>query len=215
MSNSTLLACHNTRQSEHFEPLASLEAAPIMERVAPDCVRDRDALYAEFTPLVRRLLRQYGDDAEFRKDLAGEIYYCFCSLLDAYDPSRGVPLRPYLVRQMTTSIYTFARQRWRSQRREVGLAMGEGYSDPSPVIDPTPQWDEALQHQNVVSLLPEAIALLPARQRQVVIWRYYDEYSFEQISDQLGIQPATARSLLRHGINNLRKRIGSNASIID
>src|ERR1051326_1263849 len=56
---------------------------------------DREALYPEFTPLVRRLLRQYGQDAELRKDLEGEIYCRFCALLDAFDPERGVPLRPY------------------------------------------------------------------------------------------------------------------------
>src|SRR5947209_20458060 len=66
----------------------------------------RDGLYAEFQPLVRRLIRQYGgDNAELREDLAGEIYYRFCQLLEVYDPERGVPLRPYLVRQLTASVY--------------------------------------------------------------------------------------------------------------
>src|SRR5947207_14177253 len=54
---------------------------------------DREALYAEFQPLVRRLIRQYGDDAEMRQDLAGEIFFRFCILLASYDPCRGVPLR--------------------------------------------------------------------------------------------------------------------------
>src|SRR5579872_3052078 len=69
-------------------------AAPLAEEM------DRDQLYAEFAPLVRRLLRQYGQDPELKKDLAGEIYCRFCALLQAYDPQRGVPLRPYLVRQL-------------------------------------------------------------------------------------------------------------------
>jgi len=83
---------------------------------------DRDALYGEFQPLVRRLIRQYGgDDFELRQDLSGEVYFRFCSLLDAYDPTRGVPLRPYLVRQLTASVYTYARQQWRARKREVSL----------------------------------------------------------------------------------------------
>src|SRR5580700_10016508 len=73
----------------------------------------QDQLYAEFRPLVRRLIRQYGENAEIRNDLEGEIYYRFCVLLKAFDPNRGIPLRPYLVRQLSASIYTFARHHWR------------------------------------------------------------------------------------------------------
>ncbi|HLK55766.1 MAG TPA: sigma factor, partial [Chthonomonadaceae bacterium] len=91
---------------------------------------DRERLYAEFAPLVRRLVRQYGQDAEMRQDLVGEIYYRFCALLDAYDPTRGVPLRPYLVRQLTAATYTYARQQWRIRRRETGWESGEGKVEP-------------------------------------------------------------------------------------
>jgi len=41
----------------------------------------------------------------------------------------------------------------------------------------------------------------------VLIWRYYEERSFEEIAGMLKIQTATARSLLRHGLNTLRKAI--------
>jgi RNA polymerase sigma factor (sigma-70 family) len=171
---------------------------------------DRDALYAEFAPLVRRLMRQYGQDPELRQDLAGEIYCRFCALLQAYDPARGVPLRPYLVRQLHASIYTYARHHWRRQRREVELEIHETHptQQATAILDPTRQWDEALAIQQVKAALPDAIAGLPARQRQVVLWRYYQSRSFEEIAEALGIQVATARSLLRHGLNNLRRVIG-------
>ena len=169
---------------------------------------DRDSLYAEFAPLIRRLLRQYGEDPEVRKDLIGEIYCRFCALLELYDPRRGVPLRPYLVRQLSASVYTFARHHWRVRRRETGLEIGEGQEARVRGEDPTAQWNQALIQEEIASTLPAAIAALPTRQRQVVLWRYYDAYSFEQIAAMLEIQPATVRSLLRHGLNNLRQRLG-------
>ncbi len=163
---------------------------------------ERDSLYAEFRPLVRRLIRRYGDDAESRNDLEGEIYCAFCELLEAYDPGRGVPLKPYLVRQLTASIYTQARRRWRQARREVTSEICEGTA---PSHDPSGQWDEDMVMRQVGGRLPEAIAALPQRQRQVVVWRYYEHRSFEEIAEALGgVQVATARSLLRHGLNNLR-----------
>jgi RNA polymerase sigma factor (sigma-70 family) len=167
---------------------------------------DREALYADFQPLVKRLIRQYGEDPELRQDLAGEIYCRFCELLESYDPGRGIPLRAYLVRTLTASIYTYTRSQWRRQHREVNLDPC-AHVDAANSADPSRQWDRDLMMQEVLSTLPEAIALLPVRQRQVVIWRYYESRSFEEIAQFLRIRPATARSLLRHGLNNLRRHV--------
>ncbi len=169
---------------------------------------DRDALFAEFAPLVQRLVRRYGKTAELRRDLPGEIYYRFCGLLDAFDPDRGIPLRPYLVRQLTAATYTYARQHWRTACREFAfqdaeLEVGFGWEE-----DPTSTWVDALTRQSVASRLPEALASLPLRQRQVVIWRYYEERSFEEIAEILGVKSASVRSLLRHGLAKLRQQMG-------
>src|SRR5439155_10608486 len=115
---------------------------------------DREGFYAEFQPLVRRLTRQYGDTAECRQDLAGEIYCRFCALLDVYDPSRGIPLRPYLVRQLTASIYTYARHGWVRRRREVSYEEKAAVSEPVRPEDPTPEWDQKLNTESVLKRLP-------------------------------------------------------------
>lgn len=169
----------------------------------------RDLLYGEFASLVRRLIRQYGRNADMREDLAGEIYCRFCALHDAFDPERGVPLRPYLVRQLSLATYTYARQQWRIQKREAAWETEEVRAEQSAAFDPTVDWLTALAQDQALALLPAAMQKLPARQRNVVIWRYYEERSFEEIAELLGVQPGTARSLLRHGLNSLRKAIGS------
>ena len=76
-----------------------------------------------------------------------------------------------------------------------------------PSNDPTPDWDHSLVLQGVRNSLPEAIQSLPKRQRNVVIWRYYEERSYEEIASLLGVQVSTARSLLRHGLNRLRRQV--------
>ncbi len=168
---------------------------------------DREALYAELQPLVRRLIRQYGTSLDLRQDLASEIYCRFCNLLAAYDPESGVPLRPYLIRTLPAAVYSYMRVQWRLQTREVHILPE---LDEGPVFgeqDPTPEWDQALWLQGAVDALPAAIAQLPQRQRQVVVWRYYESRTFEEIAEELGVQPATARSLLRHGIHQLRRKM--------
>jgi RNA polymerase sigma factor (sigma-70 family) len=165
---------------------------------------EREALYQDFLPLVSRLVGQYGDDPELRKDLPGEIYCRFCDLLAVYDPQRGIPLKPFLVRTLSAAVYAYARRRWRQQRREVCL----DWMDPSDmrytVQEEFRSWDDRLVEKQYLQTLPMAIARLPRRQRQVLIWRYYEGRSYEEIARLLNVQMATARSLLRHGHNNLR-----------
>jgi RNA polymerase sigma factor (sigma-70 family) len=169
---------------------------------------ERDGLYHEFQPLVNRLIRQYGgSNSEMRRDLSGEIYYRFCSLYDAWDSERGVPLRPYLVRQLNSSIYTWARKRWRDQSREYSLDQIMMIKEPGEPEDPTGKWNDTVFSDQVAHKLPEAISLLPKRQKQVVIWRYYDQLSYVEIASILGVQVSTARSLLRHGLNGLRRAL--------
>lgn len=172
----------------------------------------RDELFSQFQPLVRRLVNQYaGKDQEMRQDLQGEIYYRFSLLLDQYEPERGVPLRAYLVRQLTYSVYVFARHHWRNASRETNLDDVMQIGEPGELIDPTTQWIEKLNLQKIIKSLPEAILQLPTRQRQIIIWRYYDMLSYEEIALTLNIRVSTARSLLRHGLNNLRRIMGDRA----
>jgi RNA polymerase sigma factor (sigma-70 family) len=161
----------------------------------------------EFAPLVRRLIREYGKDRDMREDLAGELYCRFCALYASFDPSRGVPFRGYMVRQLTLAAYCYARQQWRIESRETAWDLERTSADETASFDPTVDWLAALDHEQTAMLLPAAIAKLPTRQRNVVILRFYEERSFGEIADSLGIQAATVRSLLRHGLNNLRKSI--------
>jgi RNA polymerase sigma-70 factor (ECF subfamily) len=160
---------------------------------------------------VKRLIRQYGDSFEQRQDLEGEIYFRFCSLLDEFDPARGIPLRAYLVRKLITSAYTYARSQWRRQRHEVSLEFrmesGVEGGEAARPVDPTSEWTSGLMKKELLEVIQEAIGKLPHRQRQVVIWRYYESKPFNEIAEMLGVCEATARSLLRHGINNVRRKI--------
>lgn len=166
---------------------------------------EREALFAEMQPLVRRLLRQYGDDPELRQDLPGEIFRRFCMALDAYDPGRGVPLRPYLVCNLNSSIYTYVRSQWRRRKREVNLDPELEVTERLAVDNSHQQWINDVMTQEAVKILPEAIGRLSPRQRAVVVGRFFEARSFEEIAESMQICPATARSLLRHGLNNLRR----------
>lgn len=166
---------------------------------------DREELYAQFAPLVRRLIIQYGACPQLRDELVGEIYCRFCALLKAYDPERGVPLRPYLVRQLSASVYTFVRAYRRSPSRELPFETGLDEVHRDLRTDPTQEWDHSMAIDSIRSVIPVALSRLSERQQKVVLWRYYHDCSFEEIAQRLNIQVATARSLQRHALNTMRK----------
>jgi RNA polymerase sigma factor (sigma-70 family) len=166
-----------------------------------------DCLYREFTPLVQRLMRQFGDTAELREELKAEIYYRFRTIVDAYDPQRGIPFRPYVVRMLTSPVYTFARNGWIRRKRESSLDAMQESLQRLPSYDPTPRWNDNMHTEQILRVIPDEIARLADRQRHVLIWRYYDGRSFEWIAEQLDVKAATARSLLRHALKNLRIRL--------
>jgi RNA polymerase sigma factor (sigma-70 family) len=166
----------------------------------------RDGLFAEFQPLVSRLVRTYGAPG-LAEDLPGEIYCAFCALLDAYDPARGVPLRPYLVRMLTAAAYTYSRRRRRQSVRE------KTYDDlperPGHLHTPDGSGasDARLDTEKLLTQLPHLLAALPPRQRAVLIYRYYEELDYDTIATRLEIRPATARSLLRYAIARLQENL--------
>lgn len=179
------------------EPVVTSDSdTPVAMGNSLDC----DSLYKEFAPLVRRLIRQFGQDTDMREDLAGELYDRFRSLVEAFDPGRGAPLYPYLVRQLSLAAYAYARRQEDVPCRETEEAVA---------FRPTEDWSAALARDQASSPLPAAMENLPVRQRSVLIWRYYEERSFEEIAEILAVQPGTARSLLRRGLDNLRKAIRS------
>lgn len=192
-----------TREATKEVDLSNRTLAP----AGPYSLAERDELFASFDPLVRRLQRLYGSDPEMRQELIGEIFCRFCVLLDEFDPDKGIPVRAYLVRGLSLAIYAYVRSNWRRQRREVRFELPSGLElsgDPEPTDE---QWIQRLVLEQVYEALPAEIERLPQRQRLVIVWRYYDGRSFEEIGELLGVQTSTARSLLRHGLNHLRKRL--------
>lgn len=163
----------------------------------------RALLYQELQPLVQKLIRKYGTNSELRQELRGEIYCRFNMLLDAYEPERGVPLKPYMIRQLVSSTYSYARRQWRTELRDCPLDLAANFTVSK---DPSADWDNHILINQAQDVLPKLLAQLSLRQRQVVIWRYYEQRPYEEIAELLGVKPQTVRSLVRHGINNLRRQ---------
>lgn len=85
--------------------------------------------------------------------------------------------------------------RWRKHRRETLVdAVPERVTFPDP-----PRHDDELWR---------LLATLPQRQRAVIVLRYYEDLSEEQIAVTLGCAPGTVKSQASKGLAKLREAMG-------
>ncbi|GAB3460994.1 SigE family RNA polymerase sigma factor [Kineococcus endophyticus] len=90
--------------------------------------------------------------------------------------------------------------RWRQRGRrprEVELEDWHG----EPVADGTAARAER-------SRVVEALRALPPRQRAVIVLRYFEDWSEEQIADQLDVSRGTVKSQASKGLRTLRTLVG-------
>ena len=93
------------------------------------------------------------------------------------------------------------RDSWRCSRRtprSIEPAVGENI-----LTDPGPAPDAGIEKEDCRRLLGEALALLPAREREVVILKDIQERSYTDIAQILGIPVGTVASRVYHARRHL------------
>jgi RNA polymerase sigma-70 factor (sigma-E family) len=55
--------------------------------------------------------------------------------------------------------------------------------------------------------LDDALVRLPQRERTAVVLRYFDDLHETEIAEVLGVRPSTVRTLVRRGLNQLRREV--------
>ena len=154
-----------------------------------------DALLAE-TRWLRAVARGLVRDGGSPEDLAQDV------MLDALEhrpSSDGGGLRGWL--------RTVARRRAGRIRSRRRVASDAEWQAARPEVAPT---EESLSSHDRLVLheeLARAIASLPASDRNVVIWRYFDERDTAWIARELGVSPPAARKRLSRALVRLRTKL--------
>jgi len=105
-------------------------------------------------------------------------------------------LKAYLFTMVRNEALTLVRRRG---RLEISVDPNEfGLIPAAPADAPAPEEAEAAARH---------LAALPAKQREVVVLKIYEEMTFDEISVSLGISLNTAASRYRYGIEKLKRRL--------
>lgn len=133
-------------------------------------------------------------DAE---DLTSEVFtYCYVHYED-YDPEKS---------SITTWLYLIVNSRIKNYYRDhdsVSYADYEVVSD--TMQDQSIDLDEGVYLEQLHNALMKAIDRLPERQRQIVMMRYFQNLSSEEIAKKLGLTPGNVRVLLSRSLDKLSK----------
>lgn len=163
------------------------DAAPVALAMAG--VDEVDHLYrAEFAPLVRFLMFRGAAPA----DAADAAQQAFVEVCRRWDRVRVMASPAAYLRRVAGNEWVRLRRR---RRREVQRAVAGGWIDRTVIED--------VYGRDDVQVVLDALAALPARQRQVMAW-LYDGYTAEEIAEQLDMRANTVRSTVRHAKRKLQ-----------
>ncbi|MDX2504822.1 MAG: RNA polymerase sigma factor [Gammaproteobacteria bacterium] len=166
---------------------------------------DADAfeiLYQRYkTPLYRYVLRQCGQ--QFVDELFQDIWLKVIKSRSHYQVKAS----------FKTWLYHLARNRIIDQYRKNNIRpLDNNVEALDSVVSTTVAPPEKhLQRQTQYEALLDAIAELPADQKEAFLLREEAGLSVEQIADTCGINFETAKSRLRYAIKKLRQKLGENA----
>jgi RNA polymerase sigma-70 factor (sigma-E family) len=92
-------------------------------------------------------------------------------------------------------LYTTAVSRWRQLRRLPAEVLGHAHN--TPTVEPAVEVEVRL-------VLQQALGRLTARQRAVLVLRFYEDRSEAQTAELLGCAIGTVKSQTRHALQRLR-----------
>ncbi|MEV4410781.1 SigE family RNA polymerase sigma factor [Catellatospora sp. NPDC049609] len=92
-------------------------------------------------------------------------------------------------------LYTQAVSWWRRRQRRV----------PEVLVDATPEAPGGAGEPEVRIVLAQALRRLTARQRAVLVLRFYEDCTEQETARLLGVAPGTVKSQTRHALTRLRQ----------
>jgi RNA polymerase sigma-70 factor (ECF subfamily) len=160
-----------------------------------------DAIVRMYWRKVFNVAYKFVGRHEEAEDLAQEIFLKIFKSLDTFD--RRANFQTWLVsvsRNLCIDHYRSVRKERQTIDRAVDASeLAPASSDPGPMA--------ALEQQDRLTLLRDALAALPGALRTAVLMRDIHELSYQDIADRLGLPQGTVKSRINRGRAELARQI--------
>jgi RNA polymerase sigma-70 factor (ECF subfamily) len=144
-------------------------------------------------PDLRAYLQARFPSLPDRDDLVQEVYL---KALRARETGRLPCTRAFLFTAARNAAIDLCRRHRRLPHEEISESVEMSR------LDETPDPSEALDRQQRLEVLLEAILALPERCRQVMILRHLDGFAYKEIAGQLGISAETVKVHMIKGVKD-------------
>lgn len=148
-------------------------------------------LYERYEERLLRYIRRLGAGSEEEaEDILQEAFIKIWKNLRAYDPR--LPLSSWIYR----IVHNQAISHWRKSRsfgKKNRVGWREARLEDLPDSDPLFSWDEAA---SIPTMIQQVLTQLPLPYREVLVLRFFERLSYEEISDVLKIPEGTVATRL-------------------
>ena len=162
---------------------------PVSEQV-------RNDIYAQYREKVYGYIRSRINDAQLAEDLCSDVFMKIYEKLDSFDASKA---------SISTWIYTIARNRLTDYYR-THRAFDE---IPETLCDGEASVEETICSRKTLDALADALERLDAREREIVILRYYSGKTLREIAERMRLSYTHIKTLHRHALSALRDLMGA------
>ena len=191
--------------------------------LAPSAERKR--LIEQYLPLVNSVARRFSGRGERHEDLAQVAALALVQAVDRRDPERSAALPAYVSRCVEGAVLRHLRDRSSAVRVPRALhAVGtrEALAGPTLVALSTARrpvelevdvdaanGESARLDERVATrgLAAEAIGALGPRERQIVLMRFFLDFTQAEMAESLGISQAHVSRLLDGALAKMRRRL--------
>ena len=155
-----------------------------------------DSVYDQYYFSVFRYVKNRLANPQDAEDLTAEVFlYCF-SHYDDYDPEKSsLNTWLYLVASSRLKNHYRDRRDWVDMEEVEAFLFAEGQ-----------ELERAVYLEQLRTALAGALDLLPDRQRKTVVLRYFKEWDYARIADELGTTEGNVRVILSRAIDQIGKK---------
>ncbi len=145
-------------------------------------------------------------DVPLAEDVVQEVFVHLYRRIQRFDESR--PFRPYLMR----SVINAALDAIEKQARWAPYPMDDDTGQLEELIEQAASVEDQVAFAQLKQEIQKALEELPARQRAVIVQRYFLEMSEKEMAEALAAAPGTIKWLLNTARTRLRTLLGSERS---
>ncbi len=155
-----------------------------------------EELYLRYRSKIYGYLYNHLRSREDAEDLLSEVFAKIVEKIDSYDSSKAT---------YSTWIFTITRNTLISFYRSGSSNAETVDYDNVTLIDESVGPEESFLREESMNLLAECLEQLPKRDKDIIIARYYYDYSFRKIGELMGLTEGNARVIHTRAVEKLKK----------